>query len=213
LRFFRKLFKKRFREDADFEQTWVEGRSPIRIGAYTYGVKNLVILQWNEAAALTVGKFCSLAADITIFLGGNHRTDWITTFPFGHVFETKLGAHDIKGHPSTRGNVWIGNDVWIGAGAKIMSGVTIGNGAVIAASALVTRDVSPYSIVGGNPAQVISVRFTPETIALLQTLRWWDLQPSTLRAIAPRLSRAPQDHELRQLIDEHAAELGRLTVS
>lgn len=179
---------------------WFEGRSKVSVGRFTYGIETLTIHQWNEGAALRIGQFCSLARGAEVFLGGNHRTDWITTYPFGHVFQDLLETPEIEGHPATRGDVVIGNDVWIGSGAKIMSGVTIGDGAVIAAQALVTRDVAPYSIAGGNPCQPIRARFPDEISALLAALRWWDLPVEDIRRIAPLLSQAPTVALLHDLL-------------
>ena len=92
------------------------GRSPITFGRFTYGYENISVFQSGEGAALKVGAFCSIAPMVTIFLGGNHRTDWISTFPFGHIFQDELGEEIIPGHPSTNGDVIIGDDVWIGTG-------------------------------------------------------------------------------------------------
>jgi acetyltransferase-like isoleucine patch superfamily enzyme len=117
----------------------------VSIGDFTYGKP--VIRQWGEGAKLTVGKFTSIASGVVIMLGGNHRPDWGTTYPFNVLLPS---FSHIKGHPATDGDVVIGNDVWIGTDAKIMSGVTIGDGAVVAANAVVTKDVAPYSIVGGG---------------------------------------------------------------
>ena len=110
------------------------GTSKVVVGRFTYGHDRLVVRQWGEGAALRIGSFCSFAEKITIMLGGNHRTDWITTYPFGHVFEEQFGADPVAGHPSTNGDVVIGDDVWIGHGATVISGVTIGDGAVVALS-------------------------------------------------------------------------------
>lgn len=142
------------------------------IGSYTYGLPN--VLHWGEKSTLRVGKFCSIADDVTIFLGGNHRVDWITTYPFGILKKDFPNASSITGHPSTKGDVVIGNDVWIGQGATIMSGVTIGDGAVIAAYSVITKNVNPYEIVGGNPAKHIRYRFSNEAIQKLLLIRWWD---------------------------------------
>ncbi len=132
------------------------GASKVSIGRFTYGDEGLLIRQWGEGARLQIGRFCSIANDVTILLGGNHRVDWITTYPFGHIHRRKLGGRGILGHPTTNGDIVIGDDVWIGSRATIMSGVTIGSGAVIATQSVVTKDIGPYVIVGGNPAKEIA---------------------------------------------------------
>jgi len=121
---------------------------------------------------------------VKIFLGGNHRTDWITTYPFSALWES---AKHIEGHPASRGDVIIGHDVWIGEDAVILSGVHIGNGAVIGASAVVANDVPPYSIVAGNPAKVIRMRFIEREISILQSLAWWSWDDAKLNAAMPFL--------------------------
>ncbi|MEL7205445.1 MAG: CatB-related O-acetyltransferase [Pseudomonadota bacterium] len=130
--------------------------------------------------------------------------DWVTTFPFGHIFQDSLGGENIVGHPSSNGDVVVGNDVWIGSGATLMSGVSIGNGAVIAANAHVVSDVEPYAIVGGNPAKHLKFRFDKEIRNLLLELRWWDLDEATIREIAPEISQPPEVQTLRNLIERHA---------
>lgn len=86
----------------------------------------------------------------------------------------KMDGANQDGHPSTKGDVIVGNDVWMASGVKILSGVKIGDGAVIGANALVSKDVEPYSIVGGNPAKLIKYRFDEETISKLLKIKWWD---------------------------------------
>ncbi len=142
------------------------------IGEYTYGVPK--VYHWGEDARLVIGKFCSIAEHVTIFLGGNHRTDWKTTYPFSALTEQFPGASHIKGHPATKGDVVIGNDVWIGYGSIILSGVEIGDGAVVAAGAVVTKKIGPYEIWGGNPAKLIGKRFSDAQIASLQKEAWWN---------------------------------------
>ena len=127
------------------------------IGDYSYG--RLRVRDWGDGAGLTIGPFCSFADNIQIFLGGNHRTDWVSTYPFSGMRELFPEAPAKSAYHTSRGGVTIGADVWIGSGATIMSGVTIGVGAVVAARAVVTRDVAPYAIVGGNPAKLIRLRF------------------------------------------------------
>jgi acetyltransferase-like isoleucine patch superfamily enzyme len=117
---------------------------------------------------------------VEIFLGGNHRTDWVSTYPFP-VFHEWPEARAIKGHPGTKGDVTIGHDVWLGAGAVILSGVTIGNGAVVGCRSVVTRDVPDYAIVAGNPAVTIRMRFDPDNINRLVESAWWDWEPSKVR--------------------------------
>ena len=144
------------------------------VGRYTYGHDNIQIFTWGEeGAGIKVGAFCSISQNCNIFLGGNHRTDWVTTFPFGHAYKEVFHNFDGHGHPTSKGDVIIGNDVWIATSVTIMSGVTIGDGAVIAANSHVVKDVEPYSIVGGNPARHLKYRFSPEQIEGLLKLKWW----------------------------------------
>jgi acetyltransferase-like isoleucine patch superfamily enzyme len=148
----------------------------LEIGVGTYGVPN--VRTWGEGGKVTIGKYCSIASGVTILLGGDHRTDWVTTYPFMSFWGE---AGHIQGHPKTKGNVVIGNDVWIGLDAFILSGVKIGDGAVIGARAVVTKDVPPYAIVAGNPARIVRFRFDKETIEKLQRIAWWDWPESEIR--------------------------------
>ena len=176
------------------------GNSHISIGRFTYGFENLSVRQWNEGASLQIGSFCSISSNVTIFLGGHHRTDWITTFPFGHIFEDELGGKNIEGHPATKGDVLIGNDVWIASGVTILSGVTVGDGAVLSANATVIKDVKPYEIVGGNPAKSLKMRFDDELVNLLLTLKWWDFPLDKIKLITNQLSSQPTKNDLIKLI-------------
>jgi acetyltransferase-like isoleucine patch superfamily enzyme len=155
------------------------------IGDFTYGLPN--IMAWGEGYKFHIGRYCSIAAGVSIFLGGNHRTDWVTTYPFSAINDTWPEAVGIVGHPHSRGDVVIGNDVWLGAQSTIMSGVKIGDGAVVAAHAVVTKDVAPYAIVGGNPARLIRYRFGEATIQGLLKVRWWDWSEEAVRRIVPYL--------------------------
>lgn len=154
-------------------------------GRYTYG--NPIILWANENGKLTVGNFSSIADNVTIFLGGNHNANWVTTYPFGHIHQGIFNKFNGDGHPSTKGNVIIGNDVWIGANTTIMSGVTIGDGAIIANNSHVVKNVEPYSLVGGNPAKLIKYRFTPEQTEKLLKIKWWDWDDEKINTFTPLL--------------------------
>jgi acetyltransferase-like isoleucine patch superfamily enzyme len=154
-------------------------------GKYTYGKP---IIHWpNKDAQLIVGKFCSIASNVNIYLGGNHRTDWVTTYPFGHIFMDKFNKFNGVGHPATKGHVIIGNDVWIGSNVTIMSGVSIGDGCVIANNSHVVKNAEPYSIIGGNPAKLIKYRFTKEQIDQLLKIKWWDWTDSKINFFTPML--------------------------
>lgn len=181
----------------------VVGNSAIKIGKFTYGHESIEIKQWGEGANLEIGCFCSIASNVTIYLGGNHRTDWITTFPFGHVFTKELGEEKFVGHPLTKGDVIIGNDVWIGSGATVLSGVRIADGAVISANATVTKDVKAYHIVGGNPAKVLKSRFSEDTIDLLLELKWWNLPLKDILNIKEDLSAIPSKEKIKEFINEY----------
>lgn len=123
---------------------------------------------------LIIGKFCMIASGVKFIMNGaNHLTDAISAYPFAIFGHDWQHAMEGKSYP-TKGDTIIGNDVWIGHNATIMAGVKIGDGAIIATNATVTKDVPPYSIVGGNPAQLIRKRFSEEKIQELLQLAWWD---------------------------------------
>lgn len=125
---------------------------------------------------LKIGKFCSIACGAKfLFTSGNHSMKSLSNYTFPIFFdEWELDAKDIKQAWDNKGNITIGNDVWIGYEAVIMQGVTIGDGAIVATRAVVTKDVAPYTIVGGVPARPIRKRFSEETIKELERLRWWE---------------------------------------
>ena len=125
---------------------------------------------------LKIGKFCSIACGSKfLFTSGNHTLGSLSTYTFPIFFdEWGLDAKNIRSAWDNKGDIVIGNDVWIGYEAVILSGVTIGDGAIIGTRAVVTKDVPPYTIVGGVPAKPIRRRFDDETIAELLRLRWWD---------------------------------------
>lgn len=124
---------------------------------------------------LIIGKFCMIASGVTFIMNGaNHKMDGITAYPFnifGEDWETATPAPE---ELPFKGDTVIGNDVWIGAHVTIMPGVTIGDGAIIATKSVVSKDVEPYSIVGGNPATLIRKRFSDEKIQELLEMQWWN---------------------------------------
>lgn len=125
---------------------------------------------------LFIGRFCSIGCGAKfIFNSANHRISSLSTYPFPLFFEEwGLDKKDVTASWDNKGDIVVGNDVWIGYEAVIMAGVTIGDGAIIGTRAVVTKDVLPYTIVGGIPAKSIRKRYPGETIALLSDLKWWD---------------------------------------
>ena len=125
---------------------------------------------------LVIGKFCSIACGAKfLFTSANHTQTSLSTYPFPIFFEEwGLDVQSITSAWDNKGDIIIGNDVWIGYEAVILSGVTIGDGAIIGTRAVVTKDVPPYTIVGGVPAKQIRKRFSEETISELLELKWWD---------------------------------------
>jgi virginiamycin A acetyltransferase len=122
---------------------------------------------------LLIGKYCMIASGVTFIMNGaNHLTEAISTYPFAIFGNGWEHAMEGKTYPH-KGDIVIGNDVWIGYNATIMAGVTIGDGAIIATNATVVKDVPPYAVVGGNPAQTIKYRFDDATIAALLKIQWW----------------------------------------
>lgn len=154
------------------------------VGAYTYyddpgGVeafeRNVLYHFPFVGDRLLIGKFCALARGATFVMNGaNHLTSGFSTYPFfifGNGWEAATPARDALPY---KGDTVVGNDVWIGYDALVMPGVAIGDGAIVAARAVVTRDVPPYAVVGGNPARVIRPRFPDDVAAALVEIAWWN---------------------------------------
>ena len=150
----------------------------ISYGKGSYG--NPLVLWWGERTNLSIGKYCSIANNVEIFLGGNHRIDWITTYPFP-ALKRWSELQNKSDYRISKGDVNIENDVWIGRGCAILSGVKIGNGAVIGCNAVVTQDVPAYSIAAGNPAKVISMRFPEEYVKAIESIAWWNWPSDKIR--------------------------------
>lgn len=126
----------------------------------------------DDVDQLIIGSFCSIGTGAVFVMAGNqgHRLDWVSTFPFYYAQEKGM-EEAVDGYKKA-GNTVVEHDVWIGAEAMVLPGITIGTGAVVGARALVTKDVLPYTIVAGNPAKTIRMRFSPEEIEKCLEMRW-----------------------------------------
>lgn len=158
--------------------------SNIHVGEYTYYddrrhgpehfEENNVLYNYNPTAVkLVIGKFCAIAAETRFIMTGDHKLDAFSTYPFpifGNGWEYAFNTLDLP----IKGDIIAGNDIWFGYDSMVKNGVTIGNGAIIAARAVVVKDVPAYSIVAGNPARVVKMRFDDKTIEKLQRIAWWD---------------------------------------
>lgn len=137
---------------------------------------------------LKIGKFCSIACGAKfLFNGANHTLNSFSTYPFpvmANEWDLQVPVTDAW---DNKGDIIVGNDVWIGFEAVIMAGVTIGDGAIIGSRAVVTKDVEPYSIVGGIPAKLIRKRYTDSKIAELLDLKWWDWDKEKIRQKLPEI--------------------------
>lgn len=157
--------------------------SNIVIGDYTYfddsqnqpenfEQQNVLYNYDFSKVKLIIGKFCAIAAETRFLLGGNHKLDAISTYPFP-VFPGWEKTYDIFDLPA-KGDIIVGNDVWFGYNSLIRGGVTIGHGAIIAAGAVVVKDVPAYAVAAGNPAKVVKSRFDKVTVERLLQIAWWD---------------------------------------
>jgi acetyltransferase-like isoleucine patch superfamily enzyme len=161
----------------------IENLHLLRAGRGTYFDRTINILSWSDKFFINVGKYVSIGRDCNFFLHANHRIDWITTSSqlWGPVNDQIANMHMEMGHPTCNGDINVGCDVWIGAKSTIMSGIKIHDGAVVAAGSVVTKDVPPFAIVGGNPAQIIKFRFSPEQIHSLLEIKWWDWEEEKIK--------------------------------
>lgn len=148
----------------------------------------------QDVDKLRIGSFCSIGTGAVFVMAGNqgHRHDWVSSFPFFYMQEEAAFADALDAY-APAGDTIVGNDVWIGSEAMILPGIRIGDGAVIGARALVTRDVAPYEIVGGNPAKVLRTRFPLEQIERLLQMNWWNWPLDRLQQAMPVLSSGDVD--------------------
>ena len=147
---------------------------------------------------LIIGKFCSIACGTKfMFNCANHTLKSLSTYTFPLFYEEwELEKSNITTAWDNKGDIVIGNDVWIGYKAVIMAGVHIGDGAIIAARAVVTKDVPPYTIVGGTPAKEIRKRFDAEVIEQLLILKWWDWSTDKIHQCLPYIAEGKLDELL-----------------
>ena len=160
------------------------------VGKWSYSTSPLKIYRWNDSK-IYIGNFCSIGPEVKIIIGGRHRIDWVSTaqinagtFNFNDNF---LKAQKIKDFKNSIEDLHIENDVWIGAFSIIYSGVKLGNGSVVAAGSVVTKDVDPYTVVGGNPAKFIKKRFTTKQINFLNSSKWWELDDKKIDTLSKYL--------------------------
>jgi chloramphenicol O-acetyltransferase type B len=142
----------------------------------------------DDVDRLIIGSFCAIGSGASFIMAGNqgHRGDWVSTFPFHFMAEEPAFAGAPSGYLPA-GDTVVGSDVWIGSEAMVMPGIRIGHGAIVGSRALVSRDVPPYAIVGGNPARVIRMRFPEEQVAMLLEMAWWDWPMERIAAAMPLL--------------------------
>ena len=163
----------------------------VKFGKHSYSRENIEVLSWGEKADLSVGAFTSIAKGCRCILGGNHRINWGTTYPFGlingHIFNNSI--IEKEKYSQTNGSINIGSDVWIGLNVTIMSGVSIGNGAIVAANSHVVRDIEEYAIYGGNPSKKIRYRFDQDIREELKRIAWWKYDDNMINKIIPLLQR------------------------
>ena len=160
------------------------------VGKWSYSTSPLKIYRWNDSK-IYIGNFCSIGPEVKIIIGGRHRIDWVSTaqinagtFNFNDTF---FKAQKIKDFKNSIEDLHIENDVWIGAFSIIYSGVKLGNGSVVAAGSVVTKDVDPYTVVGGNPAKFIKKRFTTKQINFLNSSKWWELDDKKIDTLSKYL--------------------------
>ncbi len=179
-----------FRKTCPPEQHEAWERLGGSIGAFTYGNIHVAGLPAALAAShvFTIGRFCSIAGGVRLFLCHDHNPAFVTTYPFNVAFSRnwpEARAHG--GHPRSRGSIHVGNDVWLASEASIMSGVTIGDGAIVGHRSVVTKDIGPYEIWAGMPARKIRDRFDPRTRAALLRIKWWELSAEEIRPLTALL--------------------------
>lgn len=177
------LFKRKWRNLNNHNEINPVNKFPInlvKVGKYSYGP--IIIKTWNNPKEkLEIGNFVSIASGVKFILGGNHEINTISTFPF------KVKFFNEKSEAWSKGPIIVKDDVWIGMDSLILSGVTIGQGAIVAAGSVVTKDVEPYSIVGGNPAKLLKYRHPKEIIDVMVKVDWSKINIDKLKNLKKEL--------------------------
>lgn len=172
--------KKKWRTINNHNKTYMKSNflmEHVEVGIASYGELNIIDYAGKEGTHLKIGSYVSIASNVTFILNGEHNINTISTYPF------KVQCiRDCQYEATSKGKIIVGDDVWIGNGATVISGVKIGQGVIIAAGAVVTKDVPPYTIVGGIPAKVIKSRFSRSVIDYLLTLDYSGLDKEMIKA-------------------------------
>jgi acetyltransferase-like isoleucine patch superfamily enzyme len=183
----------------------VEFDPAVSIGKHTYGLnfKTISLAPTLNKPSVIIGNYCSIAPGVVILANADHRTNLPSTFPFRtRIFARLNGRKPVKYFDFdavSNGDIVIGHDVWIGQNVTLLSGVTIGTGAIIGANSLVTKNIPPYSIAVGNPAEVIRVRFSLDIIDRLLKSEWWSLSDEQIIELEPFLYSTDIDEFLNQV--------------
>lgn len=199
-------FSKAWRKRNQHNETKVGNRmfplDVVVVGKGTYGTLQVQSLYQTENERLSIGNYVSIAPEVIFLLGVNHQISTVTTYPFYSKLIERSSIDAIS-----NGAIEIDDEVWIGTRAMIFSGVKIGKGAIVAAGALVTKDVPPYSIVGGNPAKLIRYRFPHDIIEILESIRFANLPEDWIRKnishVYTRIETKEQALEFKRLVDSY----------
>lgn len=183
------------------------GSEKVIVGEHTYGKPR--ILMHHEGNTLRIGKFCSIAGDVTFLMSGMHHHECVSTYPWYNPFKgfrrwDSTGIDPALWCDRPSGDTVVGNDVWLGQGAFVLPGVRIGNGAVIGAQTVVSKDVPPYAVVVGSPMRILRLRFSEEQVAALQEIRWWDWSEEKIQRFLPLIHSSDIDAFIAAARAEHA---------
>jgi chloramphenicol O-acetyltransferase type B len=156
-------------------------------GKHTYGSEPQVIGEWVYLPGSKIGSFCSIAGNFQWHCQAIHPTTWISQFPFQPLWKMNT-IPLVPEEEKPPKPIIIGSDVWIATDVCIMKGVTVGDGSIICMKSFVTKDVPPYTMVGGYPAEIIRYRFSSEQIEQLLKIKWWDWEDDEIRKVVPYLA-------------------------